>query len=165
MELYLIRHGVAATRDPSRWPEDRDRPLTPEGEDRFRKAARGLGKLVPAVERVFASELARAWRTAELLHEEIEWPQPEKCVELEPGATAELAVRALVPVSGAASVALVGHEPNLSDLAALLLTGDQDGVGIQLKKGAVISLEVDGLPGDGDALLRWALPPKALRAL
>src|SRR5215212_9836596 len=46
MDLYLVRHGVAFDPDPARWPDDTQRPLTPEGEKRVLKAARGLGRLV-----------------------------------------------------------------------------------------------------------------------
>ncbi len=41
------------------------------------------------------------------------------------------------------SVALVGHEPYLSRLASLLITGDGDALKIDLKKGGVIALEVE----------------------
>src|SRR5438093_5262630 len=99
MELFLIRHGIAAARDLVRWPDDRERPLTPEGHERFRRAARGLGKIAQPVKRVFSSPLARAWETAEILHEEIGWPAPERCPELEPTATPQDASRALMKVA------------------------------------------------------------------
>ena len=43
-ELYLIRHGVAEERGDA-WPDDAKRPLTDEGTDRMRKAARGLARI------------------------------------------------------------------------------------------------------------------------
>src|SRR5262249_18753372 len=82
MELLLVRHAIAAERDPSRWPDDRDRPLTSQGEERMRRAARGLGRIAPEVDLAFASPLVRAWRTAEILHEEIGWPAPEASSQL-----------------------------------------------------------------------------------
>ena len=62
-----------------------------------------------------------------------------------------------------ASVALVGHEPDLSELASRLLSGGEDVVAIEMKKGGVACLGVDDL--DGAAVLRWLAPPRILRAL
>src|SRR5258707_10153879 len=76
MDLYLVRHGIAYEPDPAKWPDDKDRPLTPEGEKKFRQAARGLRELVPSVSVVLSSPWARAWRTAEILEKEAHWPAP-----------------------------------------------------------------------------------------
>ena len=35
MEIYLARHAAASEGDPERWPDDSERPLTPEGEEGF----------------------------------------------------------------------------------------------------------------------------------
>jgi phosphohistidine phosphatase SixA len=58
---------------------------------------------------------------------------------------------------------LVGHEPTLSRLAALLLTGSPDGAAIEMKKGACLALEIDRLAPPGGAALAWRMPPRALR--
>ena len=47
MNLYLIRHAIAHTRDPDRWPEDSDRPLTALGRYRFERVASELGGFAP----------------------------------------------------------------------------------------------------------------------
>ncbi|HEY7678606.1 MAG TPA: hypothetical protein VIG69_16145 [Candidatus Methylomirabilis sp.] len=47
MDLYLVRHAFAGKRDPARWPDDTQRPITPEGARRFRQAARGSGEWRP----------------------------------------------------------------------------------------------------------------------
>src|SRR5262249_50908260 len=144
----LVRHAIAAERDFQQWPDDRDRPLTEEGEERMRRAARGLGRIVPEVDVIFASPLARAWRTAEILHEEIGWPMPEAWSQLDPERSPAQAVLSLVPHQEANRVALVGHEPNLSEIASYLLTGDgHRGVDLEMKKGGVACLGVDGEPG------------------
>jgi phosphohistidine phosphatase len=160
VEIYLVRHAIAADRDAVRWPDDSRRPLTKEGAARFRIAARGLSVLVPSVERVLSSPYPRAWQTAEILREEVRWPEPEPCSEL-----AAVAMPAeVVPVIErmASSVALVGHEPMLSMLASLLLTGDAAGASLELKKGGVVFLESGA---SGGARLRWSASPKILRRL
>src|SRR2546430_11216340 len=139
MELLLIRHGIAEERDPSRWPDDRGRPLTEEGAARFRKETGVIGALVPTVDRLFTSDLVRAVQTADLLHEAIGWPAPQTVGELEPGTPSDRLARILDDASGTEAVALVGHEPDLSELASYLLTGDPDALAIEMKKGGVIS--------------------------
>ena len=43
-EIYLIRHGAAEERGDA-WPDDSKRPLTQDGIERMRRAARGLTRL------------------------------------------------------------------------------------------------------------------------
>src|SRR5215471_19083588 len=85
MYLYLVRHAIAFEPDPAQWPDDRDRPLTPEGEKRFRQAALGLRELVPSVDAVLSSPLVRAWQTAAILARKAGWPEPQRFDALEPG--------------------------------------------------------------------------------
>src|SRR5437763_9993813 len=165
MQIYLVRHAAAEQRDPERWPDDRDRPLTGQGERRFRKAAKGLGKFVSAADLVFSSPLGRAWRTAVILHEEIGWPEPAAWSQLEPGRSPQQVMLALTPHAAVGSVALVGHEPGLSDIASYLLVGPGSAADIEMKKGAVAALFVDGAPHPGSALLGWLLTPKVLRLM
>jgi phosphohistidine phosphatase len=165
MDLYVIRHAIAFERDPSRWPNDGDRPLTPEGEARFRRAARGLRKLVPSVDLLMASPFVRAWRTAEILSEEAGWPDPRPNQELEAERTVAEAIRAVSEHADLGSVAVVGHEPTLGEMTSSLLTGSEDLVRIDFKKGEAVALGFEGNVGPGRAYLRWALTPKALRLL
>jgi phosphohistidine phosphatase len=166
MHLYVVRHAIAFEHDASRWPNDADRPLTAEGEARFRRAARGLRVLAPTVEIVLASPFARAWRTAQILAEEAGWPEPVPCKELQAERPVADAVRAVRRHPDVSSAAVVGHEPNLGGLASALLTGSEDLVRFDLKKGGVVALELEaGAVRPGRAFLRWALMPKALRAL
>jgi phosphohistidine phosphatase len=166
VEVLLIRHAIAAERDPSRWPDDRDRPLTEQGEDRFRRAAKGLARIVPEVDLVLSSPLVRSWRTAEILHEQNGWPEPEAWTQLEPERPPTQTVLSLGPHAELARVVLVGHEPNLSEVASHLLIGDgRRGLDIEFKKGGVASLMVDGLPGPGTAWLKWLATPRMLRSM
>jgi phosphohistidine phosphatase len=161
VEIYLVRHGAAFERDPDRWPDDSDRPLTPEGEEEFRLAARGLARLVSRVDAVLSSPHRRAWRTAEILSELDSWPAPEPSPVLEPTLPPEKAALALEDYAG--SVAVVGHRPGLHELAAYLLTGQGDGLEIGLEKGGVACIRFAGAPAPGAGELRWLLTPEALR--
>jgi phosphohistidine phosphatase len=141
------------------------RPLTPEGAKRFRRAARGLRRIVPEVELVLSSPYTRAWDTAVILHEEAGWPPPERCVALEAVRGPVDVVEALREQGDRGSAALVGHEPQLSSLASLLVAGDAHVVMFDKKKGGVAFLSFPGYPAPGEAVLRWWVPPKILRSL
>jgi phosphohistidine phosphatase len=164
MDLYLVRHAIAEDRDPTRWPDDGDRPLSPKGTERFEREARGLATLVPSVDISLASPYARAWHTAEILSKEAGWPAPVRTDALRSERTADESLAAIRAPLGAETIAVVGHEPNLSELASLCLMGTID-LRVELKKGAVLALTFEGEIAPGRAYLRWLLPPKALRSL
>jgi phosphohistidine phosphatase len=164
LAVYLVRHAFAAHADPARWPDDAERPVTPDGADRFRRAARGLRRIAPDVDAVLSSAFARAWQTAELLRDEAGWPDPERCPALEVGRPIAETIDALRG-RPEETLALVGHEPHLSSLASLLCAGRDDVLHLQLKKGGVVLLTCDGPVAPGAAYLRWAVAPKILRAL
>ena len=163
MDVYVVRHAIAEERDSARWPDDSKRPLTAEGASRFRSAARGLRRLVPELDVVLASPYVRAWQTAEILHDEADWPAPEPAPELAP--SFPHAAIELLQGQADRSVALVGHEPHLSELASLLVSGDEHTLRLELKKGGTVLLAFDGRPAAGTATLRWSVAPKILRML
>lgn len=165
MDVYLVRHGLAYDPDPSRWPDDTQRPLTPQGEKRFARTASGLSSLVDPVGVVLSSPWPRAWRTAELLHAEAGWGKPIECEALESGRAPTEVLQALQPYTSESAVALVGHEPSLHELASYLLTGERNHVSLDMKKGGVARLWLDENVRPGSARLLWLLPPKLLRAL
>jgi phosphohistidine phosphatase len=166
VELYLVRHAVAFPKDPDRWPKDSKRPLTPEGEKEFRLAARGLARMVPRVDVILSSPSRRAWRTAEILSELDSWPAPEPLSVVAASlrrASPEKATLALGDYADAKSVAVVGHEPRLQELAAYLLTGESDGMEIKISRGGVMCIGFDGAPAPGTGKLGWLLTPIVLR--
>ena len=158
-----MRHAIAEPRNPARWPDDSLRPLSPEGVELFRLAARGLERIGVEVEAVLASSYARAWQTAEILAEETDRPAPSAASELEPSNPA--AALELAASRSESLLALVGHEPDLSELTSLALTGDPHAVAIQFKKGGVACLRFQGAPAAGRAEVRWSASPKILRQL
>jgi phosphohistidine phosphatase len=165
VDLYLVRHAAAFRPDPDRWPHDSRRPLTPEGEEEFRLAARGLARMVPRVDVILSSPHQRTWHTAEILSELDSWPAPEPSPALRAGSrrtSPEKATLALEEYADAKYVAVVGHKPRLQELAAYLLTGEDDRLEIQIRKGSVICIRFDGAPAPGTGKLRWLLTPKAL---
>jgi phosphohistidine phosphatase len=161
--LYLVRHAVAHKRDAGRWPDDSERPLTPEGEEDFVGAARGLARIVPEVDVLLSSPYERAWRTAEILTQQAGWPAPQEFPALEPDVAPQKIVLALQMYAEVQSVALVGHRPCLHEMAVYLLTGDAGSADMKIKKGGVVCIEFDGAPEAGAGKLRWLFTPKVLR--
>lgn len=166
IELFLVRHAVAAERGAA-FPDDAARPLTPEGVERFRKAVAGLRALDVTLDLVLTSPYARARETAELLAAGLR-PKPRLMTteSLAPGRRPAQVVSAVEQhLAGGtrwSRVALVGHEPDLGELAARLLGARGT---IAFKKGAVCRIDVDrALPG-GPGTLRWFLSPAVLRGL
>jgi phosphohistidine phosphatase len=160
MLLLLNRHANADNRDPSRWPDDRDRPLTDKGRKVQRDVSRFLRKhdLTPTL--VLTSPWTRALQTAEILVEVARVGQPP--VPCPPLAEDPDLIRLQDYTGeqpGAAIVAMVGHSPWMEDLASLLLAGGGNGVRIDFPKSGVLGIEVDRLePGAGE--LRFFLRPK-----
>ncbi len=152
--IYIVRHAVAEERDAERWSDDSERPLSADGEKRFRRAARGLRVLVPEVDLVLSSPYVRAWRTAEILHEEAGWPSPERSDLLGASRAPADGLDAIGARPEASSIAVVGHDPYLSHFISILLTADLDAVRIELKKGGVVRID--------DNVLRWYVTPKTL---
>lgn len=165
MQIIIVRHAIAFDRDPLQWADDRQRPLTPEGVERFERAARGLARIAPPVEVVLSSPWKRAWETAEILQRAAGWPAPRECEALQ----ADRSPRSVLPLvrehSRAQAVALVGHEPQTHELVSYLLTGDAARVVIEFKKGGAAALLLEGPLRAGTAQLLWSLPPRALRSL
>lgn len=164
MRLYVVRHGVAEDRTSSGL--DRDRRLTAEGRDRMRRAARGLALLGVRVDTLLTSPLPRARQTAEILATEVPGlPAPQQLAALATGTGPVELLRQLRLRGDVEALMVVGHEPTLSGLIALLLTGSPDGAAIPMKKGGVALLELGRLAPHGEASLRWLLAPGVLRRL
>jgi len=114
---------------------------------------------------ILTSPLPRAAETAAIVAATCgKEPAPRELPALAPGAPASV-VPALRPFARRSHVMLVGHEPGLSQLASLLLTGSTDRVALDLKKGGCVAIELTKLAPPTGATLRWVLTPKQLRQL
>jgi len=159
-ELYLIRHAIAEERGDA-WPDDAKRPLTEQGMSRMRKSVRGLARLGVAMDVILTSPLVRARQTAEIVAAGLE-PRPTILTidSLTPAGTFAALAADLEKHARKNRLALVGHEPNIGEIAARLLGTRHP---IEFKKGAVCRIDVEELPPHGPGDLRWFLPPRALR--
>jgi phosphohistidine phosphatase len=158
-ELYLIRHAPAEQRGDD-WPDDAKRPLSEDGADRMRKAARGLDRLGVTLDVVVTSPLVRTRQTAEIVAAALNPRPPIVAVEsLAPGGTYQALMSDLEKQSRRMRIALVGHEPGIGEVAARLIGSRHP---IEFKKGAVCRIDADTIPPSGPATLRWLMTAKIL---
>jgi len=160
MQLIIIRHAIAVPHGTPGYA-DEDRPLTPEGEAKFREAARGLARLYARPDALLTSPWLRARQTADLAG--VAWKVEPKEAKALAGGTFEDHAAVLDAFPRDATVAVVGHEPYVSDLLARLL-GTKRAERLEFKKGGVAVVEVPGALADGGSLTAY-LPPKVLRKL
>jgi phosphohistidine phosphatase len=167
MELYLLRHAIAINRGTKGYLGDADdrRPLTADGRQKMTEAAIGIQRLGLSFDEILSSPLPRAWETARIVACAVlgEGGLAE-CRELVPEAPAGEVVDLLRLRKDKASVLLVGHEPGLSQLTALLLNSGSSEF-LEFKKGGMAKLELDFTRGHAHGVLIWLATPRILRAI
>ncbi len=165
MQILLVRHAIAEEReDFARLGlDDDERPLSEQGRRRMRAAVAGLARVLPALERIGSSPLVRAEQTADLLAGGFPRARRETLPWMAPGGD-RTALLAWLDGPDDETCAVVGHEPDMGELAGWLLSGRPLPF-VEFKKGAACLLEFDGAPRAGEATLRWHLAPRQLRLL
>ncbi|CAN5734276.1 phosphohistidine phosphatase SixA [soil metagenome] len=162
LELYLIRHGLAAERGDD-YPDDSKRPLTGEGISDLKKEARALNALGIGFQHIITSPLVRTRQTADVLAEHLDSkPSVSTSDALTPAGAPTAVMQELAKHMRKGSIALVGHEPNIGELAARLIGARAP---LEFKKGAVCRIDFEVFPPKGTGQLRWLLPPKVLRRI
>lgn len=160
--LYLVRHAIAAERG-DEWPDDAKRPLTHEGAAKMRRAVAGLRELDLNIELVYTSPLVRAVQTAELLVAGLKpTPTLKQMPALIPGGAPGKVAEGVTFDRGEPSIALVGHEPSLGELAAWLISAKAP---LPFRKGGVCRIDFPDQPSARNGQLVWFVTPKMLRAL
>jgi len=118
VKVYLVRHAEAVAGDEA--GSDHDRWLTARGREQARVLARLLREQGVAPDAVLSSPLPRALQTAELVAAGLDFVHVvEVLPSLAPGAHPRVAAGALA--AHGAAVVVIGHEPGISALGALLL--------------------------------------------
>ncbi|MBV9084764.1 MAG: phosphohistidine phosphatase SixA [Acidobacteriaceae bacterium] len=152
MQLYLLRHGIAADGKPGE--SDAERAITAEGR---RKLEHTLGFIAESGVRpdlILSSPLKRALQTAEIAKNLLDCKErilqtnalsPESSVtEVWEEVRAHRDVNALM---------LVGHNPVFEQLPGFLL-GAPD-LNVDFKKGAVMRVDFESLSAHPRGVLRW----------
>lgn len=156
MRVYILRHGIAEDSAPG--GSDAARALTPEGKQKLRAVldrARAAG-VHPVV--ILSSPFKRATQTAEIAAAVLGVKREKITTSaLAPMSTPQR-VWAEVRAQRAERVLVAGHEPLLSQTVAFLLRSPA--LQLDLKKGALVSLDIDTAEAEPRGILKWVLTPK-----
>lgn len=151
MDLILWRHAEAEEAAPHQ--PDAKRRLTPRGEKQARQMAKWLRERLGRRVRVLVSPASRTQQTAHAL---------ELPFEIEPKIGTGADVADLLAATGwpdfDGTVILVGHQPTLGQLAALLLSGEE--ADWTVKKGAAWWFSNRTRSGSGQTVLKAVAHPE-----
>lgn len=162
MIIYFLRHASAGQRkaDPQK---DEKRPLDKDGISQSRDVGRLLASLDVQVDVLFSSALKRAMQTASLVGNELAYEGKIHSVStLRPEATFAQFKELLQANVGNEALMVVGHNPNLSEFASLLLTSGRTRTIIDLPKAGVAKVELERKK---PAVLKWCITPKLVQTL
>lgn len=148
MDLILWRHADAQDGTP-----DLRRALTAKGAKQAKDMAKWLDERMPADTRVLVSPAVRARQTAEALERPF-----ETLPELAPGADATAVLLASGWPEGAGTVLVVGHQPTLGQVAAMLIFGEEKE--LSLKKGGLVWLTNRVRRDEHQTVLKAAMTPE-----
>jgi phosphohistidine phosphatase len=150
MELILWRHAEAVDGIP-----DHNRMLTEKGRQQAERMADFLNSRLPPNTRILVSPALRAQQTASALTKKfITEPAINTCATPQ-----EVLAAAGWPQAKGATL-LVGHQPWLGEVAALVMTGAVDYWSV--KKGAVLWFSRREREGDYQTVLRLVIAPEQL---
>ena len=165
MDVILIRHAEAGDRDAAKYPNDDQRPVSAEGRKKQTGIARAMKKMGITFDHLVTSPLDRAVQTAEIVAEVFDYKEalttsPALGHECSPPSVLKL----LAKFPPRDTVALVGHEPDLSKVAAAFISPSGD-ARIELKKSGVIGIGFAGAAELGKGALLFHLKPGHLKKL
>jgi phosphohistidine phosphatase len=151
-QLWLLRHGEAEPHDAR---PDADRRLTERGREQSRVAGCALAALKVQVHLCFTSPKVRARETAVLACETL-GVEPIDHAALFAGFDVADALELMAAAGPDQRVLVVGHEPDFTQVVHDLAGGRVD-----LKKGGIAALRLDGTRGELIVVLR----PRELDAM
>lgn len=162
--VFVIRHAEAEEPvDAARARRsDGQRRLTESGKRDMRKGAEGLALLVDDIRLILTSPLKRAVETAEILHGTFPMAKLRQQPQLAPGFDPDALLKSITGQSG--SVALVGHEPDLSQWIGYMCSGTSRSV-VRMKKGSICRLDMPDPAHPGEASIAWLMTLKQLSRL
>lgn len=141
MKLVFLRHGLAEGHFSLEQDKDFERELTEEGINRLHKSFKVYKKIVPHIDVIFSSPLARAIQSAEIFWEYYKESDLEMMADLDilddPRHLVEYI--SFLPTDGC--YAFVGHDPHITKVIAALLALHPEHDFMTIKKGGLCILE------------------------
>ncbi|MBF0509473.1 MAG: phosphohistidine phosphatase SixA [Deltaproteobacteria bacterium] len=157
MDLYLIRHGQALSKE-----IDPEEGLSSAGRDQIRICARMLAKTGVTLDAILTSPKKRAHESASICAQETGVPQGQiiSTELLKPMADAQEAVAYLDRFAGHPAVLVAGHLPSLARITAHLLA-DRAELGLFADNGTLAKIQVTTFGALGGRL-QWYVTPELI---
>ncbi|HEX2769018.1 MAG TPA: histidine phosphatase [Geobacteraceae bacterium] len=153
MKLILIRHAAAIICDKNRY-------LTTEGREFFRKTAHTMLKNGTDPSLILTSSFLRAVQTADILAESLSYVGPLMVMnELNAGFDMPALRKILHDFQPLQELVVVGQEPEMSSLTAALLS--LPGV-FDFKRGAAVNMKINPFDLQEPVVFKWMAVGKKL---
>ena len=150
MEIYLLRHGIAEDGYP-----DAQRALTEEGKEKLRRVLKRCGAK-PSL--ILTSPYKRAVETAEIAAEVLGYKEElERAQALTPDGQPSAVWDEIRAHRSEDSILIASHEPLMSATVAYFL--GSPGVHVDMKKAALVRIDVDRFGPHPLGVLKWMLVP------
>ncbi len=164
MELYFLRHAIAKENGEFEG-RDSERPLTDEGVEKMKKAAKGMKQMEIAPEAILSSPYKRASQTAEIAARALDFTHPiqyEDC--LVPSGSPKELLKLLKNFPNKSKLLIVGHQPSLGEFVSAFVFGEP-ALTIDFKKGGLCRVDLPGPEAGVRGELKWLLTNSQLREM
>ncbi|HUI79486.1 MAG TPA: histidine phosphatase family protein [Bryobacteraceae bacterium] len=156
MEIYLLRHAAAEDGPPGM--KDSDRALTPEGREKLKRVLKRARNADVKPDVILSSPYRRALETAEMAAEALGYRR--KIVQTEtlvPNASPYDVWQEVRSRRDEGAILLASHEPLMSATVALFLANP--GMLVDMKKSALVRVDVERFGPEPHGILKWMLTP------
>lgn len=161
MDIYIIRHGVAADLD-KEIAEESYKYLTIHGRNHCKIVAQKLKDLKVKFDAVFSSPLVRAVQTAEVFASVLKYENEVKtAIELIGGHSFTRFQQLIKRNSHNNSIAFFGHAPDVNSFSHNLVKETHVGFHFNFKNSSVSKIDYD--PDSGKGRLVWFLDSENMR--
>ena len=150
MEIYLLRHGIAEDGYP-----DAQRALTDEGKEKLRRVLKRSGAK-PSL--ILSSPYRRALETAQIAAGVFGYTEEsERAQSLTPDGSPTAVWDEIRARKAESAILLASHEPLMSATVAYFLGAP--GVHVDMKKAALVRIDVERFGPHPLGVLKWMLVP------
>lgn len=157
MEIYIFRHGIAEDGHPGL--ADSERALTDDGRKKTAAVVKNARRAGASPSLILCSPYTRALQTARIAASEFGYKGHIVEVDsLVPHHSPEAVWKEIREYRDETAILLAGHEPLLGNLVAYLLSTPT--LRIEMKKSAMVRVDVDMVRPTPHGVLRWMLTPK-----
>jgi phosphohistidine phosphatase len=156
MQIYLLRHGIAEDGKPGR--PDSERALTDDGRARLRRVLKRARSADVNPSLILSSPYKRAVETAEVAADVFHYSGDlVRSAAFVPEASPQQAWEEIRLYSDESAVMVASHEPLMSATVAYLL--GCPALQVDMKKAALVRIDVERLGAEPRGLLKWILTP------